>query len=77
MAVDLHTHSAFSDGTDAPAELVRQARVAGLSALALTDHDTLDGVEEAREAAAGTALQLIPGVELSVDWEAGPAHVLA
>lgn len=77
MAVDLHTHSLRSDGTDAPAGLVRLALSAGLTALALTDHDTLDGVAEARAAAAGTALEFIPGVELSVDWEAGPAHLLA
>ena len=77
MAVDLHTHSLRSDGTDHPADLVRLALAAGLTALALTDHDTLDGVPEARAAAAGTALEFIPGVELSVDWEAGPAHFLA
>ncbi len=77
MAVDLHTHSTYSDGTDDPATLVRLALDAGLSALALTDHDTLDGIGEARAAAAGTSLDLIPGVELSVDWEAGPAHLLA
>lgn len=77
MAVDLHCHSTCSDGTDAPAALVRLALQAGLTALALTDHDTLDGIDEARGAAAGTPLDLIPGVELSVDWEAGPAHFLA
>ena len=77
MAVDLHAHSTLSDGTDAPAELVRLALAGGLTALALTDHDTLDGIPEARAAAAGTSLDLIPGVELSVDWEAGPAHFLA
>ncbi|MFB3099216.1 MAG: PHP domain-containing protein, partial [Acidimicrobiia bacterium] len=46
MAVDLHTHSEESDGTDSPAELIRLANEAGLSAIALTDHDTLSGVEE-------------------------------
>jgi hypothetical protein len=76
VAVDLHTHSNRSDGTDSPAELVRLALAAGLTALALTDHDTLDGIPEARAAAAGS-LDLIAGVELSVDWEAGPAHFLA
>jgi hypothetical protein len=76
VAVDLHTHSNVSDGADDPAELVRLAVDAGLTALALTDHDTLAGVAAAR-AAAGRALELIPGVELSVDWEAGPAHFLA
>jgi predicted metal-dependent phosphoesterase TrpH len=77
LAVDLHTHSTYSDGTDDPATLVRLALGVGLSALALTDHDTLDGVGEARAAAAGTGLELVPGVELSVDWEPGPTHLLA
>ena len=77
MAVDLHTHSSFSDGSDDPSTLVRLALGVGLSALALTDHDTLDGVGEARAAAAGTGLDLIPGVELSVEWEPGPVHLLA
>ncbi|HUU61179.1 MAG TPA: PHP domain-containing protein, partial [Acidimicrobiia bacterium] len=77
MAVDLHTHSTCSDGTDEPAALVRLALDVGLSALALTDHDTLEGIGEARAAAAGTPLEFVPGVELSVDWERGPAHLLA
>jgi len=77
VAVDLHTHSTRSDGTDSPAELVRLALAAGLTALALTDHDTLGGIPEARAAAAAGSLDLIAGVELSVDWEAGPAHFLA
>ena len=77
MAVDLHTHSLYSDGTDEPAALVRLAREAGLTALALTDHDTLAGIDPAREAAEAVGLDLVPGVELSVDWEAGPAHFLA
>lgn len=77
MPVDLHTHSTCSDGSDSPAALVQLALAAGLSALALTDHDTLEGVAEARTAAVGTSLDFIPGVELSVDWEAGPAHLLA
>lgn len=77
MAVDLHTHSTFSDGSDDPSTLVRLALGIGLTALALTDHDTLDGVEEARAAAASTPLAVVPGVELSVDWEPGPTHLLA
>jgi 3',5'-nucleoside bisphosphate phosphatase len=77
VAVDLHTHSLYSDGTDDPAELVRLALSTPLTALALTDHDTLDGIPVARAAANGTGLDFVPGVELSVDWEAGPAHFLA
>ena len=51
MAVDLHTHSAYSDGSDKPADLVAKAARAGLEAVALTDHDNLDGITEALEAA--------------------------
>jgi predicted metal-dependent phosphoesterase TrpH len=77
VAVDLHTHSTFSDGSDDPGTLVRLALDAGLTALALTDHDTLAGIGEARAAAAGTGLDLVPGVELSADWDQGPIHLLA
>lgn len=68
MAVDLHTHSVVSDGSETPAEVIRRAAVAGLTAVALTDHDVLGGLSEARKAAAGYGLELIPGVELSLDW---------
>ncbi len=73
---DLHTHSAASDGTLSPAELVQKAVDAGVDVLALTDHDTLSGVVEARSAAQATALALIPGVEISVTWERLTVHVL-
>jgi 3',5'-nucleoside bisphosphate phosphatase len=65
--IDLHSHSTMSDGTDTPTEVVRLAGDAGLSALALTDHDTLDHVAEARGAAAGRGLRLVPGCEISCD----------
>lgn len=64
--IDLHTHSSASDGELRPGDLVRLAAGAGLSALALTDHDTIGGLEEAREASAGTAMEFVPGCELSV-----------
>ncbi len=67
MAVDLHTHSTASDGSDTPADLVRRAAQIGLSAVALTDHDTQEGIAEAREAAAHAGIELIPGVELSLE----------
>jgi predicted metal-dependent phosphoesterase TrpH len=57
-----------SDGSETPTEVVRLAADAGLSALALTDHDALGGIEEAREAAIRFGIELIPGVELSLDW---------
>jgi predicted metal-dependent phosphoesterase TrpH len=65
MAVDLHTHSRISDGSDTPSELVALAAEEGLSAVALTDHDTQEGIAEAREAAARADIELIPGVEVS------------
>jgi len=77
VVVDLHTHSTYSDGTESPATVVTLAVRQDLSALALTDHDTLDGVPEARRAAAAAGIDLIPGVELSVDWEGGGMHLLA
>lgn len=77
MAVDLHTHSEESDGTDSPAELIRLANEAGLSAIALTDHDTLSGVEEARAAAGNAGPRLVAGVELSVDHANVKIHLLA
>jgi predicted metal-dependent phosphoesterase TrpH len=62
---DLHTHSTWSDGTEAPAQVIEHALERGLGALALTDHDTLEGLKEARERAQGTSLRVISGVELS------------
>jgi predicted metal-dependent phosphoesterase TrpH len=73
---DLHTHSTASDGTLTPAQLVARAQQAGVGVLALTDHDTLDGLAEAARAAAGTSLRLVPGVEISVSWQAMTIHVL-
>ena len=71
MAVDLHTHSIASDGSESPTALVEKAVAMGLSSMALTDHDTLEGIEEARNAAAGTHLELVPGTELSLDHDGG------
>ncbi len=73
---DLHCHSTASDGTLEPAQLVARAREAGVDVLALTDHDTLDGYAEAARAAAGGAMRLIPGVEISVTWNSLTLHVL-
>lgn len=68
LAVDLHTHSRFSDGALSPTELVAAAQVAGVTWLALTDHDSLDGLPEAQQAAAAIGLRLIAGIELSTQW---------
>jgi predicted metal-dependent phosphoesterase TrpH len=77
MAVDLHTHSRASDGSDPPARIIESAVAAGLTGVALTDHDTLAGISEARLAAASGEIRLVPGVELSVEWQTGPMHLLA
>jgi hypothetical protein len=67
MPVDLHVHTTASDGELSPSEVVRAALAAALTAVAITDHDSTDGLDEAVIAACGTPLAIIPGVELSVD----------
>lgn len=75
--IDLHTHSAVSDGTETPAQLIRAAVAAGLSTVAVTDHDSTAGWQEAFAAAAGTGLTVIPGMELSTNYGPASVHVLA
>src|SRR5438874_13811463 len=74
--IDLHAHTNRSDGTFTPAELVKLALSRDLSVLGVTDHDTTDGLEEAERAAGGTALEIVPGVELSATYERSSVHVL-
>jgi 3',5'-nucleoside bisphosphate phosphatase len=74
--IDLHAHTTRSDGTFTPAELVQLALSRGLSVLGVTDHDTTDGLEEAEKAAAGSSLEIVPGVELSAMYEGSSVHVL-
>lgn len=74
--VDLHLHSTASDGTFAPEAVVQSALVAGLQAIALTDHDTVAGLDEARQAASGTSLRVIAGVELSAYQGDAEVHLL-
>jgi 3',5'-nucleoside bisphosphate phosphatase len=76
--VDLHTHSTASDGLLAPSQLVRQAHEAGLDLIALTDHDSTDGVSEATEAGTQEGVQVIPGIEVNTTLpdHRGEAHVL-
>lgn len=76
MAVDLHTHSSYSDGSDSPGDLVAKASARGLSAVALTDHDTLEGLAEARAATDDHPIDVIPGVEVSCEWQPGTMHVV-
>jgi predicted metal-dependent phosphoesterase TrpH len=73
---DLHCHSTASDGLLAPAELVRRASANGVEVLALTDHDELCGLAEARTQAAALGLRFIDGVEVSVSWGGITIHVV-
>jgi predicted metal-dependent phosphoesterase TrpH len=67
--IDLHTHTTASDGSMRPAELVRHASNNGLSAVAITDHDTIDGIKEALDEGRRTGVDVIPGVEISLSFE--------
>ncbi len=75
--IDLHTHSTASDGKLSPTELVTLAHEQGVSMLALTDHDTIKGLEEAHQCASGLGMTLINGCELSVAWNKIPLHMVA
>ncbi len=76
MRIDLHVHSSASDGTDPPADVARRAAAAGLDVMALTDHDTVASVDEAR-AALPPGLALVPGMELSCLLDGKSIHMLA
>jgi len=73
---DLHAHSTASDGTVRPAEVVRIAKRIGLRAIALTDHDTLDGIEEAATEARHLGIEFVPGCEISLDGAPGTFHMV-
>jgi predicted metal-dependent phosphoesterase TrpH len=76
VRVDLHVHSTASDGEHTPADVVRRAAANGLTVIALTDHDTLGGVEEARAAGVGLGVRVISGCEFSVAGPGGEMHLL-
>ena len=73
---DLHTHSSASDGELTPTALVSKARALGLTTLALTDHDTVAGLDEARAAAEEAGIEFIPGIEIEIDFQPGEFHLL-
>lgn len=77
LPIDLHAHTSVSDGTETPTQLVRAAVEAGIGTIALTDHDSTAGWEEARGAAAGAGIVVIPGMELSTNWGPASVHMLA
>ncbi|MGM0739863.1 MAG: PHP domain-containing protein [Bacteroidota bacterium] len=77
LKADLHIHTTASDGKLTPAQIVALALETDLDVIAITDHDTLAGVEEARNSAAGTALRVVQGVEISTLFEGRECHLLA
>lgn len=75
-SADLHTHTNYSDGTSTPEELVAESVKAGLSAIAVTDHDTVEGVDRAIQAGAGGPLEVLAGIELTAEQEGMEIHIL-
>lgn len=73
---DLHVHSNFSDGTCTPAELIRLAEAAGLSAVALCDHNTVAGLPDFLAAGQGSAVETVPGIEFSTEYRGTELHIL-
>jgi hypothetical protein len=76
QVIDLHTHSTVSDGTETPSELVAAARAAGIDVLAITDHDTVGGWDEATDAARRAGLTLVRGIEISTTYQDASIHLL-
>jgi predicted metal-dependent phosphoesterase TrpH len=74
--IDLHTHTYYSDGTMGPLQLLELARERGLDVVALTDHDTIAGLPEGRDAANAVGIELVPGVEFSAEYEGASLHIL-
>lgn len=75
--IDLHTHTTASDGTLAPEQLVEVAIGRGISVLGITDHDSVQAIDRARDAAAGSGLRIVAGLELSTRLEGLSVHLLA
>lgn len=76
MEVDLHVHTIYSDGTDSPEKIVATAKSMGLRAVAITDHDTVEGIEPAMAAARKYNLEIIPGIEFSTEYMGQEVHIL-
>lgn len=74
--VDLHTHTTHSDGSARPEELIARASSMGARSIAITDHDTVSALAEARTAAARFGIELVPGIEISAEYSPGTMHIL-
>ncbi len=77
VRIDLHTHSTVSDGTESPADVMRSAHAAGLDVVALTDHDSMAGLEDAADMAAAHGMSFVPGIEVSCRHNGVSIHLLA
>ncbi len=74
--IDLHTHTTFSDGTYTPEEIIKLCHKSNLKAIAITDHDTIDGIKYARDIAKELNIELVEGIEFSADYKGIEIHVL-
>ena len=75
-SADLHLHTIFSDGTFSPRELILQAKKKGLSAISVVDHDTVDGIRPTMDEALAKDIEVIPGIELTSEYEGREIHIL-
>lgn len=73
---DLHLHTSFSDGTYSPQELIRQSSKVGLAAIAVVDHDSVEGIEPTAHVASAFDIEVVPGIELSAEYEGSEIHIL-
>jgi 3',5'-nucleoside bisphosphate phosphatase len=76
LNIDLHCHSTASDGLLTPAQLVEHAASLGVEVLALTDHDEVSGLDEARQTAAANGIMFVNGVEISASWRGQTLHIV-
>ena len=74
--VDLHLHTTASDGVLSPSDIVRYAKAKGLQAIAITDHDTIEGCEEGLSEGERIGFEVIPGIEISAEHSPGSMHIL-
>ena len=74
--IDLHLHTTASDGVLTPSEIVRYAKAKGLRAIAITDHDTIEGCEEGLSEGEKIGFEVIPGIEISAEHSPGSMHIL-